>query len=60
MTEPIHASRPIKIKPLTRNTEQRVCDHPGCGTRLNGYNRVNLCYVHTPKKMPRSPRGTVA
>ena len=61
MTDPhVYGYRPIRQKPIVRNESPRACDHPGCNTRLVPYNRGVFCYTHTPRKLPRSPRGTVA
>jgi hypothetical protein len=50
-------------RPSRRYATDRVCNHPGCETRLSQYNRRDHCYAHAPVRFPRVrgrilPEGT--
>ena len=36
-----------------RYPEGRVCEQPGCETRLSRYNRRTKCWAHAEMKAPR-------
>ncbi|MEY2568678.1 MAG: hypothetical protein QOE35_3207 [Actinomycetota bacterium] len=38
----------------------RVCDDPGCATRLSIYNKGNYCYQHEPMAVPRTRGRKIA
>ncbi len=40
------------------STEARVCEEPGCATRLSRYNEFDHCALHQPMVVPRM-RGKV-
>jgi hypothetical protein len=41
-------SRPSRTFP-----RGRVCDEPGCDTKLSIYNEGDYCYLHEPQTAPR-------
>src|SRR3954465_3354714 len=50
--------RPISghDRPSRAFKANRVCQEPGCGTRLSIYNKGKFCYQHEPHSAP-PPRG---
>jgi hypothetical protein len=38
----------------------RVCQEPGCGTRLSIYNKGKFCYQHEPHAAPRTRGRKIA
>ena len=39
---------PDRSKATVREEAGRMCEEPGCQTRLSTYNRATTCYTHTP------------
>ena len=36
-----------------RPARGRICAHEGCATVLSTYNATDICWLHTPKVIPR-------
>lgn len=46
-------SRPQVLPPASVPREQgRICEHPGCATRLSVYNSRDVCWQHTDLAFP--------
>ena len=46
-------SRPQMLPPASVLSEQgRICEHPGCVTRLSVYNSRDVCWQHTDLAFP--------
>lgn len=43
---------------ITKTSEQRTCEEPGCETVLSRYNEFEFCSLHQPMVVPRM-RGKV-
>ena len=43
---------------ITKTSEQRTCEEPGCETVLSRYNEFEYCSLHQPMVVPRM-RGKV-
>lgn len=50
----MRGTRPGKIPRPSRTVEagERVCEHPGCDTRLSRYNLREKCWQHTDIVFP--------
>ncbi|MBK5226884.1 MAG: hypothetical protein ABI571_05535 [Actinomycetota bacterium] len=50
----IRGQRPLGLPRASQKyAEGRICDHPGCETRLSTYNRRDRCWAHAEMKVPR-------
>ena len=50
----IRGQRPLALPRASQKyPEGRVCDHPGCETKLSTYNRRDRCWAHAEMKVPR-------
>jgi hypothetical protein len=47
-------------RPSRSFAKNRVCDEPGCSTRLSIYNNGKYCYPHEPMAVPRTRGRKVA
>lgn len=61
------SERAVKGTPISGNDrpsrsfgKNRVCDEPGCKTRLSIYNRGKYCYQHEPMAVPRTRGRKIA
>ncbi len=54
--------RPISghDRPSRAFKPNRVCQEPGCGTRLSIYNKGKFCYQHEPHSAPRTRGRKIA
>ena len=50
----VRGSKPQPLpRASRRNPSGRVCQQPGCETRLSTYNRRDKCWAHAEMKVPR-------
>ena len=50
----IRAERPQELaKPNRIYSKGRICDEPGCESRISMYNRNDRCWLHLGLKVPR-------
>ena len=55
MDDQVRAERITSIEGRTRrSTAGRVCERPGCETRLSIYNDGKHCSLHAPMQVPRT------
>jgi hypothetical protein len=61
------SERAVKGTPISGNERPsrsfkkgRVCDDPGCETRLSIYNKGKYCYQHEPMAVPRTRGRKIA
>lgn len=50
----IRGQRPVGLPRASQTfPKDRVCDYPGCETKLSTYNRRDKCWAHAEMKVPR-------
>jgi hypothetical protein len=47
-------------RPSRSFTKGRLCQDPGCETRLSIYNNGRYCYLHEPMAVPRTRGKKIA
>lgn len=47
-------------RPSARFLPGRICDEPGCETRLSIYNDGHFCALHQPMSVPRTRGRKIA
>ena len=61
ITEAIGATTVVRgDKPSKAYAKDRVCNEPGCDTKLSIYNRGKYCYLHQPITVPRTRGRKIA